>query len=68
MQVPGSFPAGINARKLKEMPQMLPHMENLYAMETSELKDLLEMLSQQYGQDILLQAAQAQQFAPRGGG
>jgi hypothetical protein len=33
-------------------------MENLYAMETSELKDLLEMISMQYGQDFLLQAAQ----------
>jgi hypothetical protein len=57
-QVPGSFPAGINARKLKEIPQMLPHMENLYAMETSELKDLLEVISAQYGEDFLLQAAQ----------
>lgn len=53
-QVPGSFPAGINARELKAMPQMLPHMENLYAMETSELKDLLEMLSQSYGQEMLM--------------
>jgi len=44
-------------------PQMLPHMENLYAMETSELKDLLEMISNQYGQDFLLQAAQQQNYA-----
>lgn len=41
---------------------MLPHMENLYAMETSELKDLLEMLSQSYAQEMM-QVAQAQQFA-----
>ena len=59
--MPGSFPAGINARKMKEVPQMLPHMENLYNMETSELKDLLEMISMQYGQDFLLQAAANQQ-------
>jgi hypothetical protein len=32
---------------------MLPHMENLYAMETSELKDLLEMLSQSYAQEMM---------------
>lgn len=42
---------------------MLPHMENLYAMETSELKDLLEVISAQYGEDFLLQAAQQQKYA-----